>query len=647
MAKGKATTATPTAPSAPGTPAKPTNPAKPSTPASPPPAPPAKKFATVEIKIFRDDNALTMEMAKEMLGWETEADYIAKMKAADPNLNEDAVKFKDNYFLTDRLGNKVRLHKNTRNRPWGEAVSEAYMQDILKKHWMLNGETIIIGEYGRVLSGQHRLIGLIFAEQERTKNESNTQHWEEFWQGPISINTIVVYGIEESSAVTRTLDNVKSRTLSDVIFADTDMFGTVKNAGDKKYLARMMDYAVKFLWTRAGEYKDAWTPKRTHAESLAFVDNHPHLKECIKHIFEENKDDRIAKVIYPGHAAALLYLMGHSGTAHDDIEDYYVNRPTTEKGLKWSNFKKAKMFWSDLARGADEFKELRLSRRPLPNDKDGFSGFVFLEAGDNGGSFDERVGMLVRAWEYYRKEEAIPALELMYERTETTEGLTLYALKENPTVTDSIDIGKKLPKPKKEKTEEASALDSLGDTDETPDEDEGDEEQTEEAAKQPAKPAPAVASLENIRKDWDTQKATYGENHILLYYSRNGSGNALLYFGDAEEVGPLIGSKAMLHPATGVTQIVIGPKEIDDVCAKVKEAGKNVLGMHFTDGKWVAKPHQTAEESFDVPEGETEVETTEGGEEAQITEVPAVAPAPTPVTQPGAARKTVTVKKKA
>lgn len=611
---------------------KPTPKVDPTAPAKPP------KYPELRIEICKGDTAITMEKAKEMLGWETEADYVAKLKAVDANLNEDSVKFGGDYFLTDRQGNKVRLGNNTRNRPWGEGVSLAYMQDILKKHWALNGETIIIGVNGRILSGQHRLIALIFAEQERTKDES-AAHWAEFWDCPCVLECVVAYGVEESAHVTRTLDNVKSRSLSDVIFADTEMFGQYK-AVERKTVARMLDYSVRFLWSRAGENKDQWAPKRTHAESLDFVDRHPRLKECIRHVFDADKgENRIGKYIYPGHAAALLYLMGHAGTSHDDIEDYMVKRPTDEKGLKWGQFKKAKMFWTDLANDAPELKNLRLARRPLPNDTDGFSGFVFAEADDGGGSFDERVGMLIRAWEAYKVDQPIDVLELTYESaTDDTTGATIYTQKEFPTIQDSIDVGKtikvkKTPKAPKE-GDEASELDALT---------EGDEEGTEgeEASGETPTPKPAVKSTtapkEAAKAEWDGLKAQYGDNHMLFHRSPNNSGNHLVFFSDAEKLGEIIGSKPRLHPATGVTQIVLGASELAECAAKVKEAGLNVLILSREGGKWNAKPYQTAEESFETPNNENADVPAEG--EGEVSEVES-APVPAP------SAKKVTIKRK-
>lgn len=587
--------------------------------------------------LLRFEPPMGMEKAKELLGWETEADYVAKLKAVDANLNEDSVKFGGDYFLTDRLGNKVRLHLNSRNRPWGESVSLAYMQDLLKKHWKFNGETIILGEFARDLSGQHRLIAEVFAEQERTKDENTTAHWGEFWDGPVEMECIVITGISEDSATTRTLDNVKSRSLSDVIFADTEMFGAYK-AVDRKTVARMLDYAVRFLWGRAGENKDQWAPKRTHAESLDFVDRHPRLKECIKHIHDADKDGRIAKYLYPGHAAALLYLMGHAGTPKDDIEDYMIKRPTDEKGLKWGQFKKAKMFWTDLANDAPELKNLRLARRPLPNDTDGFSGFVFAESDDGGGSFDERVGMLVRAWEAYKADQPIDILELTYESaTDDTTGATIYVQKEFPTIQDSIDVGKtikakKTPKtPKEGEGDEASELDALS----------GDEEGTEgedtpDAGETPPKPTGKPDIKEAARKEWEQNKKQYGDNHILFHRSTNNSGNHMVYFDDAEQVGKIVGSRVMTHPATGVTQIVFGENELDECASKLKEQGLNMLILSREGGKWNAKPHQTAEESFndpaekqadgDIPDESEEVAQEENGNPTE--EAPAAVPAP-------------------
>lgn len=585
------------------------------------------KHPEIKVEVCKGENAITVERAKALLGWESEPDYIAKLKLTDANLNEDLAKeiFGKDFFLVDILGNRVKLHNNTRNRPWGAEVSKTYMQDMLQRHWEFNGETVIIGKYGRVLSAQHRLIGLVFAEQTRTL-EGQAEHWAEYWKTPVVMEGIIVYGVDESPKVTRTIDNVKSRTLSDVIFADTEMFGSL-NSVQRKTAGRYMDYAVKFLWERMGEKGNKWAPKRTHSESLDFVDRHPKLKDAIKHILEEEKDGRLSRYVYPGHAAALLYMMSTTGTPEQSLDDYHVGKlttPSTEKGLKFDNTKKAKMFWSDIARNDPSVKGLIEATCPLPGDtsETGFRGQVF-ERSINGnpvtgdGTPDVVIGTIIRAWNLYVADQPITqeGIELTYVTRKDDNGVLIYVLAENPSIAHSVDVGKSVPAAVQaavkaanapESAETPSGLEELTDA-------EGDE--IAEAAQSGEPTIPKTVHQDNaIRKMYDADKAAY-TGHILVYPSPvANSDNLMVYFDDAELFGPLVGTKPRPHPMTGVTGCVLNQKEFEEGAAKAMEMGHNLLVFSRPDknGKRVATPYALAE--------------TNDGQEP--TEVVAEAPAP-------------------
>lgn len=543
------------------------------------------KYPSPHVEICVGEKVLTADRAKELLGWETEADYIAKLKTVDANLNEDDAKkiFAKDAFLTDKDGMKVALRNNTRNRPWQESVTESYVQDILKRHWEFNGETVIIGQYGHVLSGQHRLIALVFAEQLRT-GDKEKDHWAEFWDGPVTIPAVVVYGIEESTRVTRTIDNVKSRTLSDVLYADSDLFKDY-NISERKSIARAAEYAVKFLWERTGEgdrERNSFAPKRTHSEALEFMDRHARLKDCIKFVMDEDKGKgNIARFVYPGHAAALLYLMGCSGTAEDKIQDYFGERPPREKHLNFGNLKKAKMFWSDLARGDVSMANVILARCPVRGDTVDDEGNIEMngkvfdtyvndkrQLGD--GSQAEQVAILIRAWNHYVKDEAIEPMQLGY--TIDTDELerNVFTLTEFPVIENSIDCGRKVRTPKKKKDEETT---EEGDGETPPDvfeeltDDEGDAKaETAQASAGPKTPA---------RIEWEKNKETYA-GHVLAFKSKS-TDNLLVLFEDATLWEEVTGYRAMLHPQTGITQIVMSPKEFAETGVKMRDAGHDIL----------------------------------------------------------------------
>lgn len=531
---------------------------------------------------------LTVEDAKQLLGWESENDYVAKLKSVDANLNEDEARkvFGNDYFATDPRGQKYRLRNNLSNRPWGEGVTKGYMNDILKRYWRLNGETVIICNDARVGSGQHRLIALVYAEQTRTTPEEGegaqagiAQHWEDYWKEPITLECVVVYGVPNTPDITRTWDNVKSRTLSDIIYSDTNLFGEYKPV-ERKVVARMLDFAVKMLWARTGEKGDSWTMKRTHSESLDFVNRHPKLKECIKHIYEENKGEKglIKKYVYPGHAAALMYLMGCSGTPDDKIDDYFALRgtatPPNEKGLKWESMKKAKMFWSDVARDAPELVNLRDARYPTQNDPvDSYTGMVFDPEDMLQGTDHMKWGSIIRAWNQYVKDEPVDRLELMYETSpadpdEAEPTRFIHRQKEYPKIAQTIDVGNAPPTPKEKKAKDTPEG-TPEDGEENPD---STEELTEEQAEAKAKKS-STTEL-SMREAWDKDHLDYA-GHVIIHRSPV-SGNYVAYYNDAELIAPLTGHKA-LTDANGVTRCVIGPNDLEANCTKIAEAGHAIL----------------------------------------------------------------------
>ena len=104
---------------------------------------------------------LTSEDCKEMIGWTTEP--------------EDKKDWGKDFLFRDLYNRKVRLLKNTTNRPFRKSLAERYALEHLRGKWSLNLETIVIDKFGFVLQGQHRLVSFILAEQMRQLNQDK---WE-------------------------------------------------------------------------------------------------------------------------------------------------------------------------------------------------------------------------------------------------------------------------------------------------------------------------------------------------------------------------------------------------------------------------------------------------------------------------------------
>jgi hypothetical protein len=274
----------------------------------------------------------------------------------------------DNYLLTDEDGKKVQCVNNAHNRPFNETWARTLAQDILNGHWRDNGEAIVIGKSGQVLSAQHRLVGLVLADQ--LWRGKNAPHWKAKSSTPPVIESTLSLGVSEEPATIRTLDNVRPRTLSDVLYTEENVFGRLSAAARKEAI-RNLDYAIRFLWNRTGQSNPSYgsfTSYRTHSESLDFFHRHPHLAQVVEHITGINerpkmKDEDGKTITGPapitqvagsaGIAAGIEYLAGCSASDEDQVAAYHQAEPPSEKKgkkdlLDWSLLEKALAFFEEL-----------------------------------------------------------------------------------------------------------------------------------------------------------------------------------------------------------------------------------------------------------------------------------------------------------
>lgn len=349
-----------------------------------------------DLKLCTGENALTSQQAKDLLNWEDELSYTARMMVTSPEIKEEEAKFPE-YLLKDENDIKIQCWNNSRNRPFEESWARRLAQDILNGHWKLNLENIIIGRTGQVLSGQHRLIGLVLAEQMRTGKQAD--HWKQIWSGPVTIETSVAVGADESPETTMTLDNVKPRSLADVLYT-SDLFRDL-NSAERKECSRMLDAAIDLLWKRVGAGKSEYSHYQTHSESKGFLERHSRILGCVKHLFEQNKDRVISNLkLSPGQCAASCYLMG---SADSDPEKYRAEEQPNEKTLVWTFQDKAYQFWQDLAGG---------KLKPVTN----ALGSLVDEDTGSGGRSIEKLTVLAKAWGVYVEDRKIEDkdLELVY-----------------------------------------------------------------------------------------------------------------------------------------------------------------------------------------------------------------------------------------
>jgi hypothetical protein len=281
------------------------------------------------------DGPVSAEEMKEILGWEVEGDKD----------------FGTDYKLRNLAGEKVRLNKCPTNRPFRLALAKRYMNEMIRKKWRVNGETIVVDRMDFVQSGQHRGVGLILAEESRQKNvEKFREHFG--WRTAVNAEFLLVCGISEKAETVDTLDLGQKRSLGDVFYRRQE-FEDVKDK-DQKRLANILAGATRLAWLRAGGMTVSDAKHFPHSEALDFRESHPRLLEAVQFVYTANggtgeDGNKIATFISLGFAAGLMYLMG---TAQTDALKWEESGRSEEK-LNYKLWSKAEEFWQTLASGAD------------------------------------------------------------------------------------------------------------------------------------------------------------------------------------------------------------------------------------------------------------------------------------------------------
>lgn len=342
-------------------------------------------YPKVEVTLAQGENAVTAEQAKLLLGWQEVTD--------------------SEYDLTDVHGKKVRLCNCVGNR-WftadnADMIAESILRPTTDKNgnqthhtkWRLNGETLIIGMTGTIISAQHRLVGLILAAQRWAMDKDAYPNWE---TEPV-METIVVYGIHEDEETTRTNDTGLGQTMAHAFYRSSH-FADMPNKL-RRSISRYAEHSVRCLWRRTGF---ATVEHRTNSEAMQFFEQHLHLKDCLKYVFDEEK---ISENLSIGSAAGLMYLMasGHSERSH-----YERVGVRTEDPLDWDLWDKSCSFWVDFANKAENLKPI-------------FDGYAkIIEETGSKPSAAEKEALIALAWSCYVGDEEITddALYLSYDTEE-------------------------------------------------------------------------------------------------------------------------------------------------------------------------------------------------------------------------------------
>lgn len=215
---------------------------------------------------------------------------------------------------------------NNSNRPMSQGVAKLYANEMLRGQWKCNGEPIIFSiddnDMEHLISGQHRLQGLVLAQQALEK--------EEVWpSAQTEWDAVIVYGVPHDTA--DTVDTGKTRTHSDVLFRDPWIDTVIPEAWNDKISRRKtwtktLAGAARLVWLIEGGAVVSSAPKFLISEMLDFLQTkHPELCTFITMILDASDADagnKGLKMSLP-YVAALTYVasLNPNGSINEDTAD--------------------------------------------------------------------------------------------------------------------------------------------------------------------------------------------------------------------------------------------------------------------------------------------------------------------------------------
>ena len=322
------------------------------------------------------EGPLTVDDAKELIGWTVEGE------------DED---FGTDFSLRDTFGRKVRLTKNPTNRPLKLQIAQRYASEFLRGVWHFNMESIVFGASGDVRDGQHRLVGFILAEEQRSVDQKKWGHT------PIVLEALLGFGVEDSNEVADSFDKGQSRKLDDVIFR-RHAFSEGTSEGDQKKISRILAGAIRLVWLRSGGREVSSAPHFPHSEALQFYGEHSGILTSAEYIIKQDAGDgnerRISSLISLATAAALHYLMSDSAK------------------------KKANDFWKGFASGEGLEKGSPILA---------LRTFLLNASKDTGKQRDGVIGACIKAWLAYVADEELTTKSVKLKQTKNDDGKFVFA----------------------------------------------------------------------------------------------------------------------------------------------------------------------------------------------------------------------------
>jgi hypothetical protein len=313
----------------------------------------AKKSDSLPYLVLRashtPEGPLSFDDCKVLIGWTEEP--------SDENWGKD-------FVLKDKFGKKISLLNNPSNRPFKLALARQYTGEHLERKWALNLETIVVDVDGNIPQGQHRLVGLILAEQTR---QINPKRW---GTKPLVYETALGFNASPKPHNANTYDTGAGRTTGDVLYRHQEFPEEVTDK-EQRRISSLLATAVRLVWLRVGGQQVAFGPKLISRAAIEFYGEHPDILDSVTTIVkldegEEGNERLISSLVSLPYASALHYLM-----------------------LSASAKTKVAEFWSTFASGEGLTKGSPIL---------GLRKYLQTVSADTGSQRDKILGACVKAW---------------------------------------------------------------------------------------------------------------------------------------------------------------------------------------------------------------------------------------------------------
>lgn len=262
-------------------------------------------------------------------------EQTAEVVEMTPDLMREALGIEESPAGTFKIGRKRYVAKHNRsNRPFQPALAKRWMQMFLDGSWDYTGESVSFDTKGEVVSGQHRGIGLLMAEEAIQSGRFTGKR-----VGSLSFPQVFAYGVKPSAA--DNTDTGKGRNSADVAFRRR-IFKDLTLAEQKK-CSSDLSTAQRLLWIRLRGKTVSRGGRQPQQEMLDVLKEHPALETCVRFIFELDRSQEVYKE-----------QIIEGDTVEEDgslTEGEVVEAPNPEMETWWEETKAAGSIANKISRG--------------------------------------------------------------------------------------------------------------------------------------------------------------------------------------------------------------------------------------------------------------------------------------------------------